>query len=153
MRKRFKIKNLIRNNRYTFLSKGKEALCPPLEGGPKSSISRRGTQAKRAFIIRAILGGGWTSPLLHSGCPLQPNMLRSVIPQQFRCITEGGGALRVDTVHFYTLDIRENPTCLSTSSRNRNKCIQRAAPPCGISKENWCIKRCTLQILVPRGED
>ena len=66
MRKSFKIKNLIRNNRYTILSKGKEALCPPLEGGPKSLISRRGTQAKRAFIIRAILGGGWTSPLLHS---------------------------------------------------------------------------------------
>ena len=51
MRKRFKIKNLIRNNRYTFLSKGKEALCPPLEGGPKSLISRRGTQAKRALNV------------------------------------------------------------------------------------------------------
>ena len=78
MRKRFKIKNLIRNNRYIILSKG--------EGG--------------------------RSPLLHSGCPLQPNMPRSVIPQQFRCIPEGVGALRVDTVHFYTLDTRENPTGL-----------------------------------------
>ena len=47
-----------RQHRYAFLSKGEEALCPPLEGGPKSLISRRGTQAKRAFIIRAILGGG-----------------------------------------------------------------------------------------------
>ena len=56
------------------------------------------------------LGEGGHSPLLHSGCPLQPNMLRSVIPQQFRCIPEGVGALRVDTVHSYTLGTRENAT-------------------------------------------
>ena len=71
MRKRFKIKNLIRNNRYIILSKGEEALCPPLEGGPKSLISRRGTQAKRAFIIRAILGGGgWTQSTLPYWVPV-----------------------------------------------------------------------------------
>ena len=48
MRKRFKIKNLIRNNRYTFLSRGEE----------KNLLANE--------MSLQILGGGWTSPLLHS---------------------------------------------------------------------------------------
>ena len=93
MRKRFKIKKLIRNNRYTFLSKGKEALCPPLEGGPKSSISRRGTQAKRAFIIRAILGGGvdkstltFRMPVATQHAPFRHTAAVSLHPRGSRCL-------------------------------------------------------------------
>ena len=48
MRKRFKIKNLIRNNRYTFLSRGEERNLLP-----------------NAVRLK-ISGGGWTSPLLYS---------------------------------------------------------------------------------------
>ena len=111
MRKRFKIKKLIRNKfqRNIFLndalasgsamvseniplkhlvhSNGKEALCPPLEGGPKSLISRWGTQAKRAFIIRAILGGGWTSPLLHSWGSLKKYVTLLGVAKEIRCPT------------------------------------------------------------------
>ena len=142
MRKRFKIKNLIRNNRYAFLSRGEEKnllanemSLQILGGGWTSpllhswgSLKKYGARlmcgsneptptriSKFAGSLRNSalpLGEGGHSPLLHSGCPLQPNMLRSVIPQQFRCIPEGVGALRVDTVHFYTLDTRENPTGL-----------------------------------------
>ena len=48
MRKRFKIKNLIRNNRYAFLSRGEERNLLP------------------NAVRLEISGGGWTSPLLHS---------------------------------------------------------------------------------------
>ena len=48
MRKRFKIKNLIRNNRYIILSRGEE----------KNLLANE--------MSLQILGGGWTSPLLYS---------------------------------------------------------------------------------------
>ena len=48
MRKSFKIKNLIRNNRYAFLPRGEERNLLPNE------------------VRLEISGGGWTSPLLHS---------------------------------------------------------------------------------------
>ena len=129
MRKRFKIKNLIRNNRYIILSRGEEKnllanemSLQILGGGWTSpllyswgSLKKYGARlmcasneltptriSKFAGSLRNSalpLGEGQTksgghSPLLHSGCPLQPNMPRSVIPQQFRCISEGVGALR-----------------------------------------------------------
>ena len=150
MRKRFKIKNLIRNNRYTILSKGKEALCPPLEGGPKSLISRRGTQAKRAFIIRAILGGGWTSPLLHSWGALKKYgarlMCGSNEPTPTR-ISKFAGSLRNSALPLgegghspllHTGHPRKSNRPFSTSSRNGKECVRRALLPCGISNENWC---------------
>ena len=173
MRKSFKIKNLIRNNRYAFLSRGEEKnllaneMSLQILGGGWTSPLLHSWGALKKYGARLMCGSneptptriskfagslrnsalplgegqtksGGHSPLLHSGCPLQPNMPRSVIPQRFRCIPEGVGALRVDTVHFYTLDIRENPTCLSTSSRNGKECVKRALLPCGISKENCC---------------
>ena len=124
MRKSFKIKNLIRNNRYAFLSRGEEKnllaneMSLQILGGGQLCGSNEPTPSRISKFAGSLrnsalpLGEGGHSPLLHSGCPLQPNMLRSVIPQQFRCIPEGVGALRVDTVHFYTLDTRENPTGL-----------------------------------------
>ena len=92
---------------------GARLMCASNEPTP-TRISKFASSLRNSALP---LGEGQTksgghSPLLHSGCPLQPNMLRSVIPQQFRCIPEGVGALRVDTVHFYTLDTRENPTGL-----------------------------------------
>ena len=114
MRKRFKIKNLIRNNRYAFLSRGEERNLLPnavrleISGGGWTSpllhswgsLKKYGARlmcgsneptptriSKFAGSLRNSalpLGEGGHSPLLHSGCPLQPNMLRSVIPQQFR---------------------------------------------------------------------
>ena len=118
-----------RQHRYAFLSKGEDKnllaneMSLQILGGGQLCGSNELTPTRISKFAGSLrnsalpLGEGQTksgghSPLLHSGCPLQPNMLRSVIPQQFRCITEGGGALRVDTVHFYTLDIRENPTGL-----------------------------------------
>ena len=109
MRKRFKIKNLIRNKfqrniflngrRSLLLYIGHKLSCngaryipsPPGEKvrmrGHKGIVESR--QHRYAFLSK---GEGGRSPLLHSGCPLQPNMPRSVIPQQFRCIPEGVGA-------------------------------------------------------------
>ena len=194
MRKRFKIKNLIRNKfqrniflngrRSLLLYIGHKLSCngaryipsPPGEKvrmrGHKGIVESR--QHRYAFLSK----GGGRSPLLHTGYPRKRNGHRHVMLNLFQ-------HLATVELHRYSkrLPQRRNigqplnqvqgdmkmldctpakpvepsncarPTCLSTSSRNRNKCIQRAAPPCGISKENWCIKRCTLQILVPRGED
>ena len=84
MRKRFKIKNLIRNKfqRNIFLN---DALASG------SAMVSENIPLKHILLSK---GEGGHSPLLHSGYPLQPNMLCSVIPQQFRCIPEGVGALR-----------------------------------------------------------
>ncbi len=74
------------------LSKGEEALCPPLETlpsrnipvdcfcerRPKSLISRWGDASEARVYIRAILGGGWTSPLLHIRHPLKSNGARHI---------------------------------------------------------------------------
>ena len=80
MRKRFKIKNLIRNNSYTFFSKGEGGHSPLLYTGypPKSNgthytfLSKGEERNLLPNIVRLeISGGGWTSPLLHSWEPLK----------------------------------------------------------------------------------
>ena len=100
-----------RQHRYAFLSRGEEKnllaneMSLQILGGGQLCGSNELTPTRISKFAGSLrnsalpLGEGQTksgghSPLLHSGCPLQPNMLRSVIPQQFRCIPEGVGALR-----------------------------------------------------------
>ena len=111
MRKSFKIKNLIRNNRYAFLSRGEEKnllanemslqilgggqLCGSNEPTP-SRISKFASSLRNSALP---LGEGQTksgerSPLLHTGHPRKSNMPFYVIPQRERMRQAGIVTLR-----------------------------------------------------------
>ena len=132
MRKRFKIKNLIRNNRYAFLSRGEERNLLP------------------NAVRLEISGGGWTSPLLHSWGSLKKYgarlMCGSNEPTPTR-ISKFAGSLRNSALPLgegghspllHTGHPRKSNRPFSTSSRNGKECVRRALLPCGISNENWC---------------
>ena len=127
--------------------------CPPLEPlpsrnipvdcfcerRPKSLISRRGTRAKRAFIIRAILGGGvdkstltFRMPVATQHAPFRHTAAVSLHPRGRRRLAGGHSPL------LYIGHPRKSNRPFSTSSRNGKECVRRALLPCGISNENWC---------------
>ena len=99
MRKRFKIKNLIRNNRYIILSKGEE----------KNLLANE--------MSLQIPGGGWTSPLLHSWGALKKYgarlMCASNEPTPSR-ISKFAGSLRNSA-----LPLGEGQKYLSQGARNK----------------------------------
>ena len=86
-------------------------LCPPLEGGPKSLISRWGDASEARVYIRAILGGGWTSPLLHIRHSLKSNGARHIylskgeeknlLANEMSLQILGGGQLCASNMPFY----------------------------------------------------
>ena len=126
-RKRFNIsKKSAKNGIYS---------CPPLEPlpsrnipvdcfcerRPKSSISRRGPRAKRAFIIRAILGGGWWTkstftfwiPVATQHAPFRHTAAVSLHPRGRRRLAGGRSPLlhtghpRKSNMPFYVIPQRE----------------------------------------------
>ena len=111
MRKSFKIKNLIRNNRYAFLSRGEEKnllaneMSLQILGGGQLCGSNELTPARISKFASSLrnsalpLGEGQTksgghSPLLHTGHPRKSNMPFYVIPQQEQVHPTGSATLR-----------------------------------------------------------
>ena len=111
MRKRFKIKNLIRNNRYAFLSRGEEKnllaneMSLQILGGGQLCGSNELTPTRISKFAGSLrnsalpLGEGQTksgerSPLLHTGHPRKSNMPFYVIPQRERMRQAGIVTLR-----------------------------------------------------------
>ena len=153
MRKSFKIKNLIRNNRYAFLSRGEEKnllaneMSLQILGGGQLCGSNEPTPSRISKFAGSLrnsalpLGEGGHSPLLHSGCPLQLATQHAPFRHTAAVSLHPRGRRRLAGGHSPLLYIghpRKSNRPFSTSSRNGKECVRRALLPCGISNENWC---------------